>query len=282
MTDKGAGEIRTSQYFEMFSNRGIYKDGWWAASLAFEPWQAERGEFDPFKAKWELYNLDKDFSQANDLAKQNPGKLDELVALWWAEASVNKALPLDWRGAERFSGELTGKPNLAGDRKRFVYPGNFSGLPEAAAPDLKNKSFAVSAKVDIKDGANGMIFTQGGNTGGWAFYLKDGRLTASHNYIDVKRFTVKSDQVVPAGKHEVKMAFSYEGGKEMGKSGTITLSVDGNKVGSGKVDQTTPFKYSLSENQDVGRDTGTPVVDDYREPFVFQGQLDEVVVELGN
>ena len=280
LNEKNAPEMRTSQYFEMFSNRGMYKDGWWAASLAFEPWQAERGEFDPFKAKWELYNLDKDFSQANDLARQDPDKLQELVALWWAEASVNKALPLDWRGAERFSGELTGKPNLAGDRKRFIYPGNFSGLPEAAAPDLKNKSFAVSARVDIKEGANGMIFTQGGNTGGWAFYLKDGRLTASHNYIDVKRFTVKSDQAVPAGKHEVKMAFSYEGGKEMGKSGTITLSVDGNKVGSGKVDQTTPFKYSLSENQDIGRDTGTPVVDDYREPFIFQGQLDEVVVEL--
>lgn len=282
LSDKGAKEVRTSQYFEMFSNRGIYKDGWWAASLAFEPWQAERSDFDPFKAKWELYNLDKDFSQANDLAKQNPGKLDELVALWWAEASVNKALPLDWRGAERFSGELTGKPNLAGDRKKFVYPGNFSGLPEAASPDLKNKSFTVAAKVDIGDGANGMIFTQGGNTGGWGFYMRDGKLVAAHNYLDVKHFIVRSDQAVPAGKHELKMAFNYEGGKELGKSGTITLSVDGRTVGSGKVDQTTPFKYSLSENQDIGRDTGTPVVYDYQEPFVFQGRIDEVVVELSN
>jgi hypothetical protein len=118
---------------------------------------------------WELYNLNEDFSQANDLAKENPDKLQELVALRWAEASKNKALPLDWRGAERFSAELTGKPNLAGDRKKFVYPGRFSGLPESAAPDLKNKSFSVAAEVDIKDRAKGMIFTQGGNTGGWAF-----------------------------------------------------------------------------------------------------------------
>lgn len=282
MTDKGAKEIRTSQYFEMFANRAIYKDGWWAASLSFEPWQAERGEYDPFKARWELYNIDKDFSQAKDMAKDNPGKLDELVALWWAEARANNALPIDWRGAERFSGELTGKPSLAGDRKKFVYPGNFAGLPEAAAPDLKNKSFSVSAKADIKDNANGVIFTQGGNTGGWGFYMKDGKLVAAHNFIDVKRFIVRSDQTVPAGKHDLKMTFNYEGGKEMGKNGTVSLFVDGKSVGSGKVDQTTPFKYSLSENQDVGTDTGTPVVYDYQGAFPFQGQLDEVVVELAN
>ena len=127
-----------------------------------------------------------------------------------------------------------------------------------------------------------MIFTQGGNTGGWAIYMRDGKLVAAHNYLDVKHFVVRSDQALPAGKHELKMAFNYEGGKELGKSGTITLSVDGRRVGSGKVDRTTPFKYSLSENQDIGRDTGTPVVYDYEEPFVFQGKIDEVVVELSN
>jgi arylsulfatase len=240
------------------------------------------GDYDPFKAKWELYNLDKDFSQGNDMAKQNPAKLEELVTLWWAEARANNGLPIDWRGAERFSGEITGKPNLAGGRKRFVYPGNFTGLPESAAPDLKNKSFSVSAKADIKDGANGVIFTQGGNTGGWGFYMKDGRLVAAHNFIDVKNYIVRSDQPVPAGKHELKMSFNYEGGKEMGKSGTVTLFVDGKPAGSGKIEQTTPFKYSLSESQDIGSDTGTPVVYDYQGAFPFQGKLDEVVVELAN
>ncbi len=280
LTDKNAKETRTSQYFEIFANRGMYKDGWWAASLSFEPWQSERGGYDPFKAKWELYNLDKDFSQAKDVAAQNPEKVRELEALWWAEASRNKALPLDWRGAERFSAELTGKPNLAGYRKTFVYPGTFSGLPEASAPDLKNKSFSVSATVEVKDGANGMIFTQGGNTGGWGFYLKDGKLVAAHNYIDVKRFKVSANQPVTAGKHTVKMAFAYEGGKEMGKSGTITLYVDDKEAGSGKVEQTTPFKYSLSENQDIGLDTGTSINDDYKVPFAFQGKIERVVVEL--
>jgi arylsulfatase len=281
LNNANAPELRTSQYFEIFVNRGMYKDGWWAGSLAFEPWQPERGKFDPLTAKWELYNLNDDFTQANDLAQKNPEKLAEMTALWWAEASANKALPLDWRGAERFSAELTGKPNLAAGRTKFVYSGPLAGLPEASAPDLKNKSFSISAKVDIKDSTNGVILTQGGNTGGWAFYMKDGKLAAAHNYLDVKRFIVKSDQALSAGKHDLRMVFNYEGGKDTGKGGTITLSVDGKTVGSGKVDLTTPFKYSLSENQDVGSDTGTPVVYDYQTPFAFEGKLDEVVVELG-
>lgn len=280
LSDPNSPEIRTSQYFEMFANRAIYKDGWWAASLSFEPWDPVRGDFDPFKAKWELYNLDKDFTQAHDVAAENPEKLAELTALWWAEASANKALPLDWRGAERFSAELTGKPNLAGDRTTFVYPGVLAGLPESSAPDLKNKSFSVTAKVKIADDANGMIFTQGGNTGGWAFYLKDGKLSAAHNYIDVQRYSVASDAPIAAGEHDLKMDFVYEGGKEMGKGGALTLSVDGSQVATGKIDRTTPFKYSLSENQDVGTDTGTPVTYDYRPPYDFEGSLEQVVVEL--
>ena len=275
-----APEFHTSQYFEIFVNRGMYKDGWWAASLAFEPWQAERGAFDPLTAKWELYYLNEDFTQANDLAQKNPEKLAELTALWWAQASTNKALPLDWRGAERFSSELTGKPNLAAGRTKFVYPGPLAGLPEASAPDLKNKSFSVSAKVKVGANANGMIFTQGGNTGGWAFYVKDGKLAVAHNYLDVEHYSVKSTDPVAAGEHEVKMEFAYEGGKETGKGGTAKLFLDGRAVGSGKIEKTTPFKYSLSENQDIGSDTGTPVSYDYTTPFTFDGTLSDVVVEV--
>jgi arylsulfatase len=280
LTDAKAPEIRTSQYFEIFSNRAMYKDGWWAASLSFEPWQSERGDFDPLKAKWELYDLNKDFSQAHDLADKNPDKLQELTALWWAEASSNKALPLDWRGAERFSAELTGKPNLSAGRTKFVYPGVLAGLPEASAPDLKNKSFSVSAKVQVGDRSNGMIFTQGGNTGGWAFYLKDGKLVTAHNYIDVERYLISSQTIVGPGPHELKMDFSYEGGKEVGRGGNVTLFIDGKQVGNGRVEKTTPYKYSLSENQDIGTDTGTPVSYDYQTPFNFEGKLEEVVVEI--
>ena len=118
-----------------------------------------------------------------------------------------------------------------------------------------------------------MIFTQGGNTGGWAFYLKDGKLVTAHNYLDVEHYSVESDDAVAAGEHELKMEFAYEGGQETGKGGTVTLSVDGQQVGSGKIEQTTPFKYSLSENQDVGSDTGTPVTYDYQTPFVSRAHL---------
>ncbi|WP_216665537.1 arylsulfatase [Pseudoruegeria sp. HB172150] len=280
LADPDAEEVRTSQYFEMVVNRAMYKDGWWAASLAFEPWDPVRGEFDPLTAEWELYNLDEDFTQASNLADENPEILAEMEALWWAEASKNKALPLDWRGAERFSAELTGKPNLAGDRTSFTYFGPLAGLPESSAPDLKNKSFSVTANVEIGDGANGMIFTQGGNTGGWAFYLQDGTLKTAHNYIDVEVFLVESDSSVAAGEHELKMDFAYDGGDETGGGGTVTLSVNGETVGTGTVERTTPFKYSLSENQDIGSDTGTPVTYDYTAPFVFEGTLETVVVDL--
>ena len=222
LTDKDAEETQTCQYFEMLCNRAIYKDGWWLASLAFEPWQPVRTGYDPLTTKWELYDLNTDFSQANNVAAQHPEKVKQLEVLWWAQAAVNKVLPLDWRGPERFSAELTGKPNLAGDRKTFVYPVDLVGLPEAASPDLKNKSFGITANVEVKDGASGMLFTQGGNTGGWAFYMQGGKLLVTHNYIDLKHYTVSSDRVIPAGKHELRMEFIYEGDKEMGKSGTAT------------------------------------------------------------
>ncbi|WP_145123480.1 arylsulfatase [Rosistilla oblonga] len=281
LEDEDAEEIRTSQYFEMFVNRGIYKDGWWAGSLSFVPWNPNRGEFDPLSAPWELYKLDEDFSQSNDLADENPKQLDEMVKLWWATAAKQQVLPLDWRGSERFSAELMGKPNLAAGRSEYVYPVPVVGLPEASAPDLKSKSFTITAEVEIDDDANGMIFTQGGNTGGWGFYLLDGKFVATHNFLDVARYSVSSDEAIAAGEHTLKVEFDYDGKKgEVGKGGSLSLYVDGQKVGDGKVDKTSPMKYSLSENQDIGTDTGTPVTYDYREPFDFQGTLGKVVVSL--
>ena len=163
---------------------------------------------------------------------------------------------------------------------KFVYSEPLAGLPEASAPDLKNKSFSVGAKVKVGANANGMIFTQGGNTGGWAFYLKNGKLVAAHNYVDVDHYSVSSNDALAAGDHVVKMEFAYEGGKDVGKGGTVKLFVDERPVGSGRIEKTTPFKYSLSENQDVGSDTGTPVTYDYVTPFTFDGALSDVVVEL--
>ncbi|MDE0591564.1 hypothetical protein OU789_16620 [Halocynthiibacter sp. C4] len=170
-----------------------------------------------------------------------------------------------------------GKPNLAAGRSEFVYSQPIVGLPEASARDLKNKSFSITAKVTIDDNAHGMIFTQGGNTDGWGFYLLDGKLAATQNYLDILRYTATSDDAIAAGEHELKMELAYDGGEgEIGKSGTITLYVDGQQVGTGTVDQTVPMKFSLSENQDIG----APITYDYSEPFDFEGNLGEVFVSL--
>ncbi len=220
LTDAQAATTHTIQYFEMFSNRGIYKDGWWASSLAYEPWDPVRDvtKYDPLTAPWELYHLDEDFTQSNDLAEENPEKLVEMQTLWWAEASKHNVLPLDWRGAERFSAEITGKPNPSAGKSHFVYPIAISRLPEATAPDLKNKSFTITADAEVGSNADGMIFTQGGNTAGWGFYIKNGTLFFTHNYIDLERYTIQSKSKIPAGKHELKVEFEYLGGKEMGKN----------------------------------------------------------------
>jgi arylsulfatase len=278
--DAKAAERRKSQVFELGVNRGMYQNGWMASSLSFAPWQPVRTGFDIDKAKWELYNIDEDFSQADDLAARNPDKLRALEDLWWAEAARNNILALDWRGPERFSIELTGKPSLAAGRKMFVYETPLAALPEASAPDLKNKSFTITAEADIPvAGADGMIFTQGGFTGGWGFYIQQGKLVGEHSHVALERYRIVSTEPVPTGKVTLAMDFKYNGGGEA-NGGTIVLLANGKKIGEGRVDKTTPFKYSLYEGQDIGEDTGSPVDFSYSPPFKFAGKLGKVTVEL--
>jgi arylsulfatase len=278
--DAAAAERRRAQVFEMGVARGMYQDGWMASSIAFVPWNPNRGDFDVDSVKWELYNIAQDFSQADDLAAANPEKLRALQDLWWAEAARNDILPLDWRGAERLSAELTGKPSLAGGRQTFVYDTPLAALPEAAAPDLKNKSFTITAEAEIPaGGAEGMILTQGGFTGGWGFYLQEGKLVGLHSYIALERYRVVSSEPVPTGEVTLALDFKSDGGG-MGKGGTLTLFANGKKIGEGRVEKTTPFKYSLFEGQDVGEDTGSPVDFSYKPPFKFTGRLGRVTVEL--
>jgi arylsulfatase A-like enzyme len=278
--DSKAPDRRKSQIFELVSNRGMYQNGWMASSLAYLPWAATRTGYDPDKAKWELYHIDEDFSQANDLAAQDPDKLKELVDLWWAEAARHDVLPLDWRSVERLSEQITGRPSLASDRKTFIYNTPLVALPEGSAPDLKNKSFTITAEVEIpSDGEDGMIFTQGGITAGWGFYLMKGKLVGLHNYIGLERYRAISTENVPTGKVTLTFNFKYDGGG-MGKGGTITLLANGKKIGEARVNQTAGFKYSLYEGQDIGEDSGSPVDFDYTPPFKFNGKIEKVTLEL--
>jgi arylsulfatase A-like enzyme len=278
--DAKAPDRRKMQIFELVSNRGMYQNGWMASSLSFIPWAPVRTGFDPDKAKWELYHIDQDFSQADDLATKNPEKLKELEDLWWAEAARENILPLDWRALERLSDQLTGRPSLTAGRTTFVYDTPLVALPEGSAPDLKNKSFTITAEAEIPgDGGDGMIFTQGGITAGWGFYLQKGKLVGVHNYIGLERYRVVSTENVPTGKATLVFDFKYDGGG-MGKGGTITLLANGKNIGEGRAEKTAGIKYSLYEGQDIGQDSGSPVDFTYTPPFPFTGQLHKVTVEL--
>jgi hypothetical protein len=178
--DANAKEKHTTQYFELLVNRGLYHDGWMASAISFAPWQPVRTGFDPDKQKWELYHVAEDFSQAEDLADQNPQKLRELQDLWWAEAAKYNVLPLDWRGVERLNAEAMGRPDLAGNRKSFTFYPRQLALPNDAAPRILNKSWTLTADVEIPEsGAEGMIVTHGGLVGGYGLYIRDGKPSLS-------------------------------------------------------------------------------------------------------
>jgi arylsulfatase A-like enzyme len=200
-TDANAKGRRTTQYFELGVNRGLYHNGWMASALSFPPGsRTARGSIS-HKQKWELYNIDEDFSQANDLASANPQKLRELQDLWWVEAAKYNVLPLDWRAVERLNSELMGRPSLAGNRKTYTYYPGQLGLPNDAAPRILNKSWILTADLEIPaGGAEGMVATHGGLVGGYGLYVRDGKPTFVYNYLAVDRFTVTGQTPLPKGK----------------------------------------------------------------------------------
>jgi arylsulfatase len=279
--DAKAPESRPTQYFELLVNRGIYHHGWLASSRSFVPWVPVRGEFDPLTARWELYNLDEDFTQSNDIAAQHPAKVRELESIFWKEAEKHNVLPLDWRAVERLSAELQGRPSLAGKRRQFVYfPGQVA-LPNGASPPMLNKSWTITADVEIPDnGAEGMIYTHGGLTGGLGLYLQEGRCHFSYNMLAIDRYLVSSAPL-PQGRVSLQVKFQYEGQPgELGKGGMVTLLANGRKIGEGKLPKTVPLQFSLGEGVDVGRDSGSAVSDQYRLPFEFTGKIEKVTVAL--
>jgi arylsulfatase A-like enzyme len=282
--DAQAKERHTTQYFELGANRGLYHDGWMASALSFPPWQPVRTGFDPDKQKWELYNVKEDFSQANDVATANPQKLRELQDLWWAEAAKHNVLPLDWRASERLNAELMGRPSLAGDRKTFTYYAGQIGLPGEAAPRILNKSWTLTADIEVPEGGvEGMIATHGGLEGGYGLYVRDGRPTFVYNYLSLERYNIASTAPLPKGKVQVKIDFAY-GGKagELGKGGTVTMTVNGTKVAQGELPKTIPVQISIGEGLDIGEDIGSPVDFNYKPPFPFTGRIEKVTVELGS
>jgi arylsulfatase len=271
---------RHSQYFEMFINRGMYHDGWWAASRVNIPWEGGAAAVNPDQATWELYNLDDDFSQSNDLAQKNPAKLRELQDLWWAEAARYDVLPLDGRKTPRLSAELQGRPSLAGKRTSFTYYPGTLAVPAGSAPAVLNKSFAIVADVERgEEPSQGAIFSLGGSDGGFGIYVRDDHPVFVGNFLNQSITRVTSSQALPKGPAKIRAAFTYDGGG-MGKGGTLALFVNEQKVGEGRMKQTQAITLGLGGTLDVGADTGSPVDETYTPPFEFNGTIKQVMVDL--
>jgi arylsulfatase len=279
--DAKAPTTHTTQYFEMFGNRGIYHDAWTAVTRHSIPWDVA-GTPPKFSAdKWELYNTNDDFSQSQDLAAKYPDKLQELQRLFLAEAEKYNVLPLDDRRVERFVPTLAGRPSLMWGRTSVtLYPG-MTAMLENATLDIKNRSHTITAEIEIpQETAQGVIIAQGGRFAGWSLYVKDGKLKYCYNWLDRERYTLESKDPLATGKVTVKFEFNYDGGG-VGKSGTGQLFVNGRKVAEGRIDRTVPFIFSGDETEDVGEDLGTPVSEDYKEgDNKFTGTIDKVTIAV--
>jgi arylsulfatase A-like enzyme len=277
--DAGAAERRETQYFEMFCNRGIYHQGWSAVTRHSIPWVI--AELPSFQDDvWELYDTNTDWSQARDLASEQPEKLAELQELWLEEARKYDVLPLDDRRVERFNSDLAGRPVLIKGDSQLLF-GGMGRLSENATINVKNKSHSVTAEVVVPDaGAEGVIISQGGAYAGWSLYAKDDRPKYCYNLFGVQLFHVEGESPIPAGTHQVRMEFAYDGGG-LGKGGAVALYVDGEQVGEGRVEGTVPMVFSADETCDVGSDTASPVSDDYTaEGSRFSGTVSWVEIDI--
>jgi arylsulfatase A-like enzyme len=279
--DAKAGDRRETQYFEMMGNRGIYHKGWTAVTRHRTPWETGMVKLAAFDDDvWELYDTTTDWTQAKDLAKEQPQKLHELQRLWLIEATKYNVLPLDDRFAERANPEIAGRPQLIKGTRQLLF-GGMGRLSESSIVNFKNKSHAVTAELVVPEsGAEGVIIAQGGLTGGWSLYTKEGKPKYCYNFYGVNRYTIEGTAKIPVGTHQVRMEFAYDGGG-LAKGGTVTLYIDGQKSGEGRVEQTEPVVFSADETCDIGFEAGSPVTYDYpTKGGKFSGDVNWVQIDV--
>ncbi|WP_210496913.1 arylsulfatase [Microvirga antarctica] len=279
----------TTQYFEMLGNRAIYHEGWVAATTpANLPW-APSTDTPPDVIEgyaWELYNVLEDPTQSNDLAATMPEKVKQLQAIFYLEAEKHDVLPLDNSTLARF---VAPRPSLTEGRKVFTYTGGMTGVPNSGAPNIMNKSYSITAEVDIPDGgAEGMIVTDGGRFGGYGLFLTKGefgfgrsKVVFLYNLLDLKRTTWEGPELT-SGKHTIVFNFKSDG-PALGKGGTGVLSVDGREVARNSMEHTTPITFPEDESFDIGEDTRTPLAlieHRYDVPFKFTGKINKLTFDL--
>lgn len=272
-TDGEAEDRRTEQLYELFGNRGIYKDGWKAVTIHGNrmPWNTN--SVTPFEDDvWELYNLEEDFSEANNLAEENPKKLEELMKRWDELAVEQQVYPLFDDMVMRLSRQ---QDRLFGDQTKFIYhyPGARRIAEKASAP-VKNKSHTIETTLNLKGDEEGVIVACGGFTGGYTLYIKDGTINYDYNYFDGVYW--KMTAPLPTGKTDIKFNF-IKTGNFVGKG---EMYVNNKMVAEVDMPQMHLSTFSLSETFDVGEDTGTPVSDEYNDHFYFKGDLKKVVINL--
>ena len=271
-------EGRSEQYFEVFSNRSIYRDGWKANAQHTRPWRQDVAPGNWDQDRWELYHLAEDFSEANDLAAKMPEKLAEMKRAFDAAAKAHSVYPLDDRGAARL---MLAKPPVPGSpegRTTFVYGAGATHIPETAAPPMKNRSWTLSAKV-VASGAKteGVVVAFGGVAAGFVLYVDDGIPVFDYNYFEAHT-AARGSKPLPDGEATVTVAFDYDGGGA-GKGANVVLSVDGKKVGEARIEATVAGRFGV-DTFGVGEDSAQPVTPEYAPPFRFNGTIERVQIDV--
>jgi arylsulfatase A-like enzyme len=276
-----APSTRTTQYFEMQGLRAIYHDGWIAATAPPQPpWLMGLAKMPEVVNgyKWELYNISDDYSENNDLSAKYPDKLRDLRELFLVEAAKYNVLPLDNQVLAR---ALTPRPSGTAGRDVFTYSGELAGVPSGSAPEILDKSFSITAEVEIPQaGAEGMLNTNGGRFGGYGLYLVKGVPVFTYVELTAERYRWEAPAALSPGRHTIMFDFKYDG-PGIGKGGIGVLTVDGKEVAKKPIPKTIPYMISFDETFDVGMDTRTGVDDnDYQPPFRFTGKLDKLTIKL--
>ena len=277
-----AAEQHDLQYFEMAGNRGIYHKGWSAVTRHSTPWLPSQVLPPLDDDVWELYDGNNDWTQANDLAADDPARLAALQRLWLIEAVKYNVLPIDDRRFERLNATIAGRPQLITGTTQTLFPG-MKRLSENSVIDIKNRSFSVTAAIETaqQGTTQGVIIAQGGRFGGWALYMKDGHARFVYNVLGIQEFVIEATEQLPAGSHQVRAEFAYDGGG-LAKGGDLTLYYDGRVVGKGRIELTQPLIFSADETTDIGDDYGMPVSADYAGASKFNGRIDVVQIDVGD
>lgn len=289
LDDAGAAERHTTQYFEMFGARGMYHEGWWAASRPDRlPWDVSPGtiakmgpdaDWDPDRdVGWELYDLSADFSQARDVAAAHPDKVQELQELWWKEAERNRVLPL-MAGFSVIYGILPPMPT----QTRFTFAGDVDNVQWGMVPRIFGRSYAIEAELEVPEtGAEGVIVALADFIGGFALWVDgDGILRHTYSLLGVETYKQIASRKLPTGDVNVKMLFESEEPKP-GSGGHVSLWVGDEKVGEGEMPKTVPISFTSYAGMDISRDNGLVVDRDYEDkaPYAFTGTVKRVVFDL--